>query len=174
MGNRVTCGLVTGMNAVPDDQAARDIALAAETGINIITLPSCNMYLMGRNDHQPIRRGITRVHEFLEAGVNIAYASDNIRDHFRPFGNGDMLEEALFTAQCVQYGTVRQLNRIFEMGTINPARNCLLSDYGLNEGCRADLVIFREPNAAQAIISQHPRTHVIKDGKLIAKDGALL
>lgn len=174
LGNRVTCGHVTGMNAVSDEQAGEDIALARELNINIITLPSCNMYLMGRNDHQPIRRGLTRVREFLKAGVNISYASDNIRDHFRPYGNGDMLEEALFTAQCIQYGTTSELTEILKMGTINPARNCLLKDYGLKEGCIADLVIFREPTVNTAIISNHPRSYVLKNGKIIARDGILL
>ena len=174
LGRRVTVGHLTGLNAVPDEQAARDIALAAELGINVITLPSCNMYLMGRDDRQPIRRGLTRVHEFLEAGVNIAFASDNIRDHFRPFGNGDMLEEALFTAQCIQYGTREQLNRVYRMGTVNPAANCLLENYGLEVGCRADFVIFREPSVSQAIISQHPRLYVFKEGRLIARNGELV
>ena len=171
---RVTCGHVTGMNAVPDEQAAEDIAIAKEAGVNIITLPSCNMYLMGRDDKQPVRRGLTRVHEFLEAGVNISFASDNIRDHFRPFGNGDMLEEALFTAQCIQYGTVEQLRKVFAMGTINPAANCLLKDYGLKSGCNASFNLFREKTVNDAIISQHPRTHVFHNGKLIAKNGLLL
>lgn len=174
LGNRVTCGHVTGMNAVSDEQAAEDIAWAKELGINIITLPSCNMYLMGRNDHQPIRRGLTRVTEFLKAGVNISYASDNIRDHFRPYGNGNMCEEALFTAQCIQYGTTRELTEVLKMGTENPAKNCLLKDYGLKEGCIADLMIFREPTVNQAIISNSPRLFVLKNGKVIARDGALL
>ena len=173
-GERLTCGHVTSLAAVSNEEAARLIALAKQAQANIITLPSCNMYLGGRNDKQPIRRGITRIHEFLEAGVNIAYASDNIRDHFRPFGNGDMLEEALFTAQCIQYGTTKQLESVFRMGTYNPAKNCLMKDYGLFVGCRADLAIFREHSAAQAIISQHPRCFVIKDGKIIAKNGELI
>jgi len=174
LGERLTCGHVTSLAAVSDEEAARLIALAKKADVNIITLPSCNMYLGGRNDKQPIRRGVTRIHEFLQAGVNIAYASDNIRDHFRPFGNGDMLEEALFTAQCIQYGTTKQLETVFRMGTYNAAKNCLLKDYGLAEGCRADLTVFNEHSAAQAVISQKVRPYVIKDGKVIARDGKLV
>lgn len=174
LGNRVTLSHLTALNAVSDSQASEDISLAAELGINIVTLPSCNMYLMGRDDKEPIRRGLTRVREFLKAGVNIAFASDNIRDHFRPFGNGDMLEEALFTAQCLQFGTRDQLKQIFEMGTFNPAKNCRLDNYGLKAGCRADLNIFRESSVSHTIISQHPRLYVIKDGHIIAKNGELI
>ena len=101
MQGRVSAGHVTALCAVADDRARRAIARAREAQINIITLPSCNMYLMGRKDRQPIRRGVTRVDEFLKAGVNVAYASDNIRDPFRPFGNGNLLEEGLFCAQVL-------------------------------------------------------------------------
>ena len=75
---------------------------------------------------------------------------------------------------CIQYGTTSQLETVFRMGTYNAAKNCLLKDYGLAEGCRADLTIFREHSAAQAVISQHPRCFVIKDGKVIAKNGELI
>lgn len=170
LGNRVTCGHVTALNAVDDKKASELIELAAKAKINIITLPSCNMYLMGRNDKQPIRRGLTRVKEFLDAGVNISFASDNIRDPFRPFGNGNMLEEALFTAQCIQFGTGNQLDTVFEMGTYNPAKNCLLDNYGIYEGSNASFNIFYEESAAMAIISQKPLAYVFHNGKLTYKN----
>ncbi len=141
MQGRVSAGHVTALCAVDDGRARRAIDKAARAGIHIITLPSCNMYLMGRKDKQPIRRGVTRVDEFLKAGVNVAFASDNIRDPFRPFGNGDMLEEALFAAQVLQYGTNAQLHQILRMATYAPAQNMLLEGYGLKAGCRADLVV---------------------------------
>ena len=166
---RVSCGHVTALNAVDDETAAKAIAMAKDADLQIITLPSCNMYLMGRHDHQPIRRGITRVKEFLEAGVNISYASDNVRDPFRPFGNGDMLEEALITAQVAQMATATDLKTVFRMGTFNPARTLQLENYGLAEGCAADLVIFEAADVPTAIISQATRRYVIKRGRVVAE-----
>lgn len=166
---RVTCGHVTTLSALPDEEARRIIDLAAKAQVNVITLPSCNMYLRGRDDHQPIRRGVTRIRELLEAGVNVAYASDNIRDPFRPFGNGDMLEEGLFTAQVMQYGTRDQLDKVFHMGTYAGARNCMRTDYGLEPGCRADLVVMDAPTPAEALKSLSPRLHVLKAGKTVAR-----
>ncbi|KAF0091784.1 MAG: cytosine deaminase [Fusobacteria bacterium] len=167
---RVSCGHVTALNAVDDETAARLIAKAKKADLQIITLPSCNLYLMGRNDKQPIRRGITRVREFLEAGVNISYASDNIRDAFRPFGNGDMLEEGLLTAQVAQMATKTELDTVFRMGNLNPARTLLLNDYGLGLGKRADLVIFDTDSVSKTLVNQGTRSYVIKNGKVVAKN----
>lgn len=174
MQGRVNCSHVTALCAVDDQRAARAIELCAKAQVNIITLPSCNMFLMGRKDSQPIRRGITRVHEFLMAGVNVAYASDNIRDPFRPFGNGDMLEEGLFAAQVMQYGTSDQLGEVLRMGTYRAARNTLIEGYGLCPGCTADLTLIEAPSAKQALIGRGARKYVFKRGRLVAKDGARL
>jgi len=169
MEGRVTCGHVTTLNSVSDEEAARIIDLAARARMNVITLPSCNMYLLGREDHQPIRRGVTRIHEFLQVGVNIAYASDNIRDPFRPFGNGNMLEEGLFCAQVMQYGTRELLAKVFRMGTYAGAENCLLEGYGLEVGDRADLVVLDAPTPAEALKSMSPSLYVLHGGRVVAQ-----
>ncbi|MEI7884420.1 MAG: amidohydrolase family protein [Clostridia bacterium] len=166
---RVSCGHVTALNSVEDVLATRAISLAKKVDLSIITLPSCNLYLMGRTDKQPIRRGVTRIREFLEAGINIAYASDNVRDPYRPIGNADMLEEGLLTAQIAQMVTRSELENIFDMGTKNAAKACLLQDYGLQKDKTADIVILETNSKADAIISQATRLFVIKNGKIVAK-----
>lgn len=171
MQGRVTCGHVTALSAVDDGLARRAIEACAKAEVHVITLPSCNMYLMGRKDKQPIRRGVTRVDELLKAGVNVSVASDNIRDPYRPFGNGDLLEEALFAAQVLQYGTKRQLEEALRMVTARPARNALLKDYGLARGCRADFVVLDAPTAREAVVSVVGRLYVVKDGKITVRNG---
>lgn len=167
---RVSCGHVTALNAVDEETAARVIGKAKLADLNIITLPSCNLYLMGRIDKQPIRRGTTRIREFIEAGVNISYASDNIRDVFRPIGNGDMLEEGLLTAQVAQMVSRSDLETIFRMGTVNPAKALLLDDYGMEVGKQADLLIFDSESVASALMNQATRNYVIKKGKVVARN----
>lgn len=166
---KVTAGHCTSLAAVSDEVAEKVIGKCAKAGLHIVTLPSCNLYLMGRKDKQPIRRGVTRVRDFLKAGVNIAYASDNIRDPFRPYGNADMLEEGLLTAQVLQMGTPSELETVFRMGTYNPAHILGLQDYGTNIGCKADLVLLEASSPSEALISQATKAYVIKNGKLVAK-----
>ncbi|MBC7324515.1 MAG: amidohydrolase family protein, partial [Moorella sp. (in: Bacteria)] len=138
---RVVASQCCGLAAVDEDTARRAIAAVKEAGISVITLPSCNLYLMGRQDRGLVRRGVTRVRELQDAGVNVAYASDNIRDAFRPFGNANMLEEALITAQVLQMGTPGELKNIMKMGTYNAAAAIGLKHYGIKAGDRADMVL---------------------------------
>jgi cytosine deaminase len=120
------------------------------------------MFLMGSG-----RRGPTRVKEFLDAGVNVAVASDNIRDPFRPFGNANLLEEALLTAQVHKLALPDQLKKVFDMITYNGAKNSLLDNYGTHTGAIADLVLLDAATEHEALVSQARKLLVIKHGKVI-------
>ncbi len=66
-------------------------------GIRIISLPMCNLYLQDRRapgafPRSPSWRGLTLVQDFLDAGVPVACASDNVRDAFFAYGDFDLLE----------------------------------------------------------------------------------
>lgn len=170
MEGLVTCGHVTGLNAnkMPDELAETAIREAAEVQMNVTSLTACNMYLMNTT-----RRGPTRVRQLVEGGVNVAVASDNIRDTFRPFGNCDLLEEALTTAQVHKFGTSEWLHKTLEFVTYNAAKNALAKDYGLKEGCKADFNILDAATPDMAVISKAKRLYVLKDGKIIAKNGVI-
>jgi cytosine deaminase len=163
----VTAGHCTALSAVDDRTAARVIRKVAEAGINVVTLPSCNLYLMGRADREPKRRGITRVHELLEAGVRVVYGSDNIRDPFRPFGNGNLLEEGLLTAQLIQYGTDEGLLKVLSMASYEAAAVYRYEAYGLSVGAPADFVIFDQDDPVEVLLSQSRDPQVMKDGVLL-------
>lgn len=168
--DRVTAGHCCALSAVSDEVAARVIKKVKEARIHVVTLPSCNLFLMGRKDKQPIRRGLTRVRELLEAGVSVSYASDNIRDPFRPFGNADLLEEALLTAQVIQFGTPPELERTLVMGTYSAAGAMNLRGYGLAAGCNADLVVLDAASPAEAIVNQAVKEMIFHRGKLVVKN----
>ncbi len=164
---RVTAGHLCSLSAVSDEVAERVIRKVREAELNVVTLPSANLFLMGRGDKQPIRRGVTRVRDLVEGGVSVSYASDNVRDPFRPFGNADLLEEALLTAQIVQMGSPAELERILAMGTYNPAKAMKLPGYGLTSGCYADMVVLSATSPHEAIVSQAVKEMVFHRGKLI-------
>ncbi|MBE3580560.1 MAG: amidohydrolase family protein [Thermoanaerobacteraceae bacterium] len=174
MQGRVTASHCCSLAAVPQAVADRIIGKVRDAGLNVVTLPSCNMFLMGRRDPQPVRRGVTRVNELLQAGVNVAYASDNVRDPFRPFGNGDMLEEALFTAQVIQKGYRKGILEVLEMGTYRAAKVMGLQEYGLAPGNYADIVVLEAPDAVEAVLSQARRTLVIHRGRIVAREGKMV
>ncbi len=103
-------------------EAGRAIALIDRAGFHVLCSASSQLYRLGRTDARDARRGLTRIKELLRAGVNVAYASNDVRDAFNPFGNGDMLLEGLITAQAGQLGSDAELASVFEMGTGNAAR----------------------------------------------------
>ena len=168
MQGRVNCSHVTALAAVPDAEAEEAIALCARAGVSVIALPSCNMFLMGRGDRGLVRRGVTRIAELEQAGVNVAIASDNIRDPFRPFGNGDPLEEALLACQILSRGTERGFRSVLDMITVNAARTSGRPDADLSVGRRADVVLLDAPDVKQAVIENAARLLVVKDGRVVA------
>lgn len=175
-GERLTCGHLTALDAPGIDQTAVEaiVEKAAQAKMNATSLCSCNLYLMGRKAQHPIRRGITRLDLFLKAGVNASFASDNIRDAWRPYGNADMLQEALICAHAMQYAFPEELETVFRMGTVNPAKNALIEHYGAGEGCTANLVVFDAATADEAVLTQAAKLYVLHDGIVVAKDGELV
>jgi cytosine deaminase len=166
---RVTAGHCCSLSALDKKQAEPLIAKAADCNLNVVTLPSANLYLSGRNDLCCMRRGTTRVEEFLEANVNISLSSDNIRDPFRPFGNADMLEEMLLTAQLTHLNSDDDLRKVFMMGTYNPAKAMKIIGYGIEEGCAANLVVLDASSVSDAILGQVDKLIVVRNGKIVVR-----
>lgn len=64
--------------------------LFKKSGINFISCPTENVYLEGRQDTYPKRRGITRVKELYDNGINVCL-NDTVRDphlfHHKPIAS---------------------------------------------------------------------------------------
>lgn len=59
--------------------------------VNFISCPTENIHLQGRFDNYPKRRGLTRVKELNEAGINVCFAQDSMSDPWYPVGNGNLM-----------------------------------------------------------------------------------
>lgn len=166
---RVTAGHTCALAAYDDHYASYVIEKVKRAEINVITNPVTNLMLQGRKDKQPIRRGITRVKELLNAGVNMSFGQDCIKDTFYPFGSADMLQVALITAHAAQMSLPHEIEKVFDMITYDAAKVLRVQNYGIKEGNDADLVILNTNNVKDAIRLQPERLYVIKGGKIIAK-----
>ena len=168
---RVTAGHLCSLEAVEPAKANEVIGQIADAGITVVSLPSCNLYLQGREDTTCVRRGVTRVREMLERGINVCYASDNVRDAFNPFGNADMLEVGLIMAHAAHMGDPEGLRRVVDMGTVNPARMFHRGrPAGLAVGAPADLVVLDETDSDHVVVTQPERLKVYKAGRLVAEN----
>lgn len=163
---RVTAGHCCALDSAMPDVAQQAIEFIKAADISVISMP--DLYRLGREDTHHVRRGLTRVKELLLAGVNVAYASNNVRDAMRPLGNFDLLEEALILAYGAHMDTVEQLDMLLRMSTYNAAKALRLQDYGLERGCAADLVVLDAPSASAAIVGQAEKRYVFKAGRSVA------
>src|SRR5699024_12135684 len=65
------------------------------TGVQTCALPIyplVNTHLQARMDTYPKRRGVTRVKELTEAGLNVSFGQDDIVDPWNPLGTGNLRE----------------------------------------------------------------------------------
>lgn len=166
---RVTAGHTCALAGYPQDYATQVIAKVKRAGLHMITNPATNLMIQGRGDAQPKRRGITRVGELLDAGINVSFGQDCIRDAFYPFGHADLLEVALIAAHAAHLNQLAQIEQVFAMPTVNAAKILGLKDYALKPGAPANAVIIDAPDAAEAIRLQPPRRWVIKGGRVVAE-----
>ena len=165
---RVTVGHACKLGSAPPDVADKAIELLREANISVISQP--DLYRLGREDTYNVRRGLTRVRELLEAGVNVTFASNNIQDGYRPMGNFDPLEEALILSYGAHMDTVDDYSTLLKMATINGAGAIGLADYGLEPGCVADLVVLDASCPSAAVIHQVEKRYVFKAGILMAEN----
>jgi len=68
------------------DRLARLLDKLAASGVAVASLPVTNLYLQGRQQGTPDRRGVTRIAEMAAAGVTVVVGSDNVADAFCPTG----------------------------------------------------------------------------------------
>lgn len=87
----VLCGHACSLMNYQGEALDRLLDKLAQTSITIAVLPTTNLYLQGRNGGTPDRRGITRVHELMSAGVSVICGTDNVADAFYPIGKFDPL-----------------------------------------------------------------------------------
>ena len=167
MQGRVTLGHLCTLDVLEPKHRAHVIDRMREAGIHVISLPATEMHVKGRADKHTWR-GVTRIEELRTAGVNVAISTNNIVNPFTPYGHPDLLWQALVTAMAAHLGNLDQLSWLLDLVTVNPAMAIGLRDYGLAEGCRADLVVLDAADPAQAITEQAEKLWVVKSGRIVA------
>ena len=133
---------------------ARLIDKLARARIEVIALPSTNLYLQDRGANTPLRRGLTCVRELLDAGVEVRFASDNVCDAFYPYGDADLLDVAYIAMLAVQLDATEAL-----------VKSICDGQAALAPGARADLVLIRGSSFDDILSRRPPERIVIRRGK---------
>jgi cytosine deaminase len=169
MGARVTASHTTAMHSYNGAYTSRLFRLLKLSGINFVANPLVNIHLQGRFDSYPKRRGITRVKEMLEAGINVCFGHDDVYDPWYPLGTASMLQVLHMGLHVCQLMGYDQLDSGIKLITTNSARALQLSDYGIQSGNSANLVILPADSGFDALRRQVPVRYSIRHGKVIAE-----
>jgi cytosine/creatinine deaminase len=166
---RVSAGHCTAMAAWEDSLADRVIDKVLKANINICSNVPVNLLLQGRGDRRLVRRGITRVKELLEAGVNVTCGQDDLENMFYPFGKMDMLEVANFVAHAAHLSSPDQIQAAFDMPRYRAAQTLRLEKYGVSEGSAANLVLIDAKSPLDALRRQADRLMVMRRGDILVE-----
>lgn len=149
------------LGSVSTDNVTRAADVLARAGVAIMS-------------HGPGGATIPPLKLLREHGVEVFGGSDNIRDAWSPFGNGDMLERAMLIGYRANFRHDEELALAFDMVTAAAARVLGLSDYGFKVGGPADFVTVEATTLAEAVATRKRRGLVVKSGRIVARDGALV
>lgn len=166
-GGRVTVDHLCALASMTDADAHEIIAVMADAGLKAVSLPAVNLYLQGRHDSFPVRRGVTRLRDIWEAGIPIAVASDNIHDPFHPFGRGDLLQIALIGSYAAHMGRPDDLRTLLRMITDVPAKVLGLTDKAIQVGQEASFVIIDGSTPEEIFTMLPERRWVYSQGRWV-------
>jgi cytosine/creatinine deaminase len=148
-----------------DGYAKEVIQLVKDAGITVFSNSHVSL-ITTEVEREPRPRGVTRIQEFIHAGVPVACAQDDIDNWYYPFGRNDMLEVASFMAHGGGFPW-GHYDGVLPMVTDIPAK-VLGLDYGLEVGREANLVLLEAKNWREALQFQAVKKAVILKGKLVA------
>jgi cytosine deaminase len=161
LGGHVAISHAFALGSVPLDRAQKTADLLAETGIAIMS-------------HGPGAAAMPPVKMLRQHGVKVFGGSDNIRDAWSPFGNGDMLERAMLIGYRANFRRDDELALALDMVTRAAAEILGVPDYGLRVGGPADFVAVEAGSLAEAVAARPRRKLVVKAGRVVARDGVLV
>jgi len=162
----VTVGHCCSLSLQEEPRAMETLDLVAKAGLNIVSLPMCNLYLQDRNPNRtPRARGVTLVHEMVARSINVSFASDNTRDPFYAYGDLDMIE---VMRQATRIGHLDHSRKDWsDAFTRNPAKACGFDKPSLLPGAPADLVVVRARDWTELFARPQADRMVIRAGEMI-------
>ncbi|HEX8044714.1 amidohydrolase family protein [Rhizobium sp.] len=166
---RVAGSHLTSMHSMDNYYVSKLLPLIAEAGVHAIPNPLINIMLQGRHDTYPKRRGLTRVKEMREFGINIAFGQDCCMDPWYSLGGADMLDVAHMGLHVGQLTSREAMRFCFDAVTANPAKVMGIDGYGLDVGCNGDLVVLQARDTIEAVRMRAGRLFVVRRGKVISE-----
>lgn len=162
----VTVGHCCSLSTQDEARAMDTLDLVAKAGINVVSLPMCNLYLQDRQSGRtPRNRGVTLIHEMKARGINVSFASDNTRDPFYAYGDLDMVE---VMRQATRIGHLDHSDNDWPLAfSTNPAAACNFDAPSFRPGAPADFIVFKARDWTELFSRPQTDRMVVRGGQLI-------
>lgn len=163
---KITVGHLCSLSVMDDATARHTLDLVAKAGMDVVSLPMCNLYLQNRHANRtPRGRGITLVHEMKTRGINVSFASDNTRDPFYAYGDMDMVE---VMREATRVGHLDHSDEDWTHAFFgNPAAACGFTQPSLAPGAPADFILFKAREWTELFARPQADRIVVRNGRQI-------
>ena len=167
-GKYTTASHTCSFGSADNSYAFRLMQQLKKSNINFVSCPTENIYLQGRQDTYPKRRGLTRVKELYRAGINVCFAQDSILDPWYPLGNGNLMNILDHGIHISQLMTTNDINNALDLITINGAKTLNIDDsYGIKCGNNANFIVLDAKNEFDAICNRASVIASIRNGDIL-------
>ena len=145
------------MSAYPDPYLRDLLKLLIDANISVVSNPHTG----------PLH---AKIPELRTAGIDVCLGQDDISDAYLPFGRNNMLEVAFLASHLLWMMSRSDMEALYDMITVNPAKALQLADFGLAVGAPANLVVLHQADITDALrFHSRPRA-VISHGRLVDLD----
>ena len=158
MQGHVAISHAYGLGDLDADAARKIAATIAKSGVSIMT-------------NAPGNHNFPPVALLRREGVTVFSGSDNIRDSWWPYGDGDMLHRAEIIGYRSGFYTDDELTAAFDIVTSETAKALRIEGYGIKIGAQADFVTLSAANIPEAVVAFPGNRRVFKGGRLVAQGG---
>jgi cytosine/creatinine deaminase len=111
-----------------------------------------------------------KIPELLAAGITVCLGQDDISDAYYPFGRNNMLEVAFLASHLLWMMSRNDMETLYDMITVNPAKALNIADFAIAVGAPANLVVLDRPDIGEAFrFHDRPRA-VISHGHPVDLD----
>ncbi|MGK7929168.1 MAG: cytosine deaminase [Spirulina sp.] len=168
---KVTASHTSAFASYNNAYAYKLMGLLQRSQINFIANPLINITLQGRTDTYPKRRGVTRVKELWQQGLNVSLGHDCICDLWYSLGTGNMLDVAMMAIHICQMMGRKEIDACYEMITNYGAKTLnIASEYGIEEGKIANLIVLDAIDPYDALRRRATVRYVISQGRILASN----
>ena len=167
IGEKTAASHTCSFGSADNSYAFRMMKLFKKSGINFISCPTENIYLQGRQDTYPKRRGLTRVKELNDNGINVCFAQDSMSDPWYPLGNGNLMMILDHGIHIAQMMSPNEIENALDLVTINGAKTMNLFEYGIEEGKPANFIVLDAKSEFEAICERAGIVASVRNGEFL-------